>query len=374
MIVAYNALSLRPGVFDGAATYTLNLLRHLPHELRDAELVVFVRRGETRIEPSEGLSVRPFPVRGPLSRIVFESLLGGRELRRARADVLLSPNESVPLRPGVPVIVVAQNLVYHRDGPADYLGGGIYDRLVSRAQAFYYRRRMRRAYRRATAVVAVSEETARVLSRRAGLEPEKTTVVLEGADSFLLPEPGDAVERNERMLVVSTISPYKNLQQTLELYAALRSQRPALELVVAGSDWRGYRTVLERAAVALGLGKLRIEDRVGGVALANLYETSRILVHLSSCESFGLPVVEAMRYGLPVVAANRSSLPEVAGGAALLVDPDDIEAATASVAALLESDDALAAAAAAGRRRVEGLRWSESAAAIATLLRRVAPG
>lgn len=374
MIVAYNALSVRPGVFDGAATFTLNLLHHLPDALPEARFVVLARQGESRLGDSARLTVRALPVAGAAGRIVFESLFAGRELRRAGAEVLLSPNESIPMGPAPTLVVVAQNLVYHRVGGrgGDFLGAGPLDRLRSRVQAAYYRRRMERAYRRAAAVVAVSDETARVLSREAGLSPAKTVVVPEGADSVLLPPPTASPRRVDRLLVVSALAPYKNLERVLEVYAALRRDRPALELTIAGSDWRGYRSLLESRAARLGLPPPRIEEQVGPARLAELYSTSRLLLHLSSCESFGLPIVEAMRYGLPVVAAARSSLPEVAGGAARLVDPDDVAAVAAAAGELLGSEEAWNALVASGAARAASLRWSDTAAGIASVLRRVA--
>jgi glycosyltransferase involved in cell wall biosynthesis len=376
MKVAYNALSVRPGTFDGAATYTLNLLRHLPAALPEARFLVIAREGETRLPTSERVTVRALPIRGPVGRIAFESLLAGREVRRARATVLVSPNESIPFGPLPPLLVVAQNLVYHREGGGedDFLGATALDRLRSRAQAAYYRRGMRRAYRRAAAVVAVSEETGRVLSRCAGLSPAKTVIVPEGADSVLLPAPPRGQPRREGLLVVSTLAPYKNLERTLAVYAELLREWPDLGLTIAGSDWRGYRSVLESRGRALGLPPLRIEEEVGPSRLVELYSTSQILLHLSSCESFGLPVVEAMRYGLPVVAAARSSIPDVAGGAAVLVDPDDVAAVVGAVTELLSSEGARGRIVAAGFARAESLRWCDSAAQIAALLRMVAAG
>ena len=43
-------------------------------------------------------------------------------------------------------------------------------------------------------------------------------------------------------------------------------------------------------------------------------------------EGFGFPVLEAQACGTPVLTSNVSSLPEAAGGAALTVDPYDVEA------------------------------------------------
>ena len=47
------------------------------------------------------------------------------------------------------------------------------------------------------------------------------------------------------------------------------------------------------------------------------------LVMPSLAEGFGLPVIEAMGHGTPVLTSRGGALEEVAGGAALLVDPED---------------------------------------------------
>ncbi len=38
-----------------------------------------------------------------------------------------------------------------------------------------------------------------------------------------------------------------------------------------------------------------------------------------------MPILEAMAHGVPVLTSNCSAMPEVAGGAALLVDPLNID-------------------------------------------------
>ena len=54
------------------------------------------------------------------------------------------------------------------------------------------------------------------------------------------------------------------------------------------------------------------------------YDEAKVFVFPSLYEGFGLPPLEAMAHGTPVVTSNVSSLPEVVGGAAVLVNPENV--------------------------------------------------
>ena len=70
--------------------------------------------------------------------------------------------------------------------------------------------------------------------------------------------------------------------------------------------------------------------------LPAVYQGAELVVFPSLYEGFGLPLLEAMACGVPVVASNTSALPEVAGGAAMLVDPLDVDALARAVAGVLD--------------------------------------
>lgn len=372
-MIVFNGLNVRPGVNDGAATVAVNLLAHLPEALPEAQFVVLLQAGEHRVEEQERLRIIRRPRTGPLRRIAFETLLLSRELRRLGARALVAPFESIPLGAPCPVVVIAQNLLYHGDLSSSVLVGLTRrERLLTRLRSAYYARRMPQAYRRAARVVAVSRAVAVTLQRRAGLDPARTRVVHEGSDSLLLAEPSGRTTREHAVLVVSALAPYKNLETTLMVFAELHATDAALRLWIAGADWRGYGRVVARLVEQHGLGDS--VDLLGAVepeALVSLYERARVLLLLSECESFGLPALEAMRYGLPVVVADREALPEVVGDAGLVVDSDDAPHVAGKVRALLADDAALAERAALGQERARELSWRASADGFAAVLREV---
>ena len=375
MILVYNALSLVPDVADGAATFSLNVLEHLPAVLNNDDFIVLACSGETRIRRGPNVTVKFVNrVGGAGARILHETFLLERTLRRVRADVFVSPNESMPLRLPCPAVVVAQNLVYHRDGWRQaFQGATAAQRVVSRVQAAYYRRAMPAAYRRAARIAAVSDTTARVLATKAGLDLDKTDVIYEGSNSILMPVPRGGVTRS-RLLAVGTLAPYKGLQRAIELFALLHRVRPELELEIVGSSWRGFGSVLSDHARRYEVeGAVRFVGALGGHELAQRYETALLLIHLSECESFGLPVAEAMYYGLPVVSSGSSSLREVTGGAALEISRNLDDAASA-VLGLIDDPDQYQRLSDRGRRRAAELTWRATAERLGNVIRAAGSG
>jgi glycosyltransferase involved in cell wall biosynthesis len=119
-------------------------------------------------------------------------------------------------------------------------------------------------------------------------------------------------------------------------------------------------------------GWLRYLGFVPDEDLPALYAGARMFAFPSVYEGFGLPVLEALASGIPVVTSNRSSLPEVAGGAALLINPDDVDALREGIHKALEDDPWRATARALGLQVASAHTWERCTEQTLAVYRHVA--
>ena len=147
-------------------------------------------------------------------------------------------------------------------------------------------------------------------------------------------------------LFVGTVEPRKNLANL----AAAMAHLPDLPLVVAGAA--GWGDATPRRATVRFLGFVPDGD------LAGLYAAADVFCYPSLREGYGLPVLEAMAQGTPVVTSRATSTEEAAGGAAVLVDPLDVDDIARGVLEALDRRDELAAA---GRTRAAAQTWARTA-------------
>jgi glycosyltransferase involved in cell wall biosynthesis len=248
-------------------------------------------------------------------------------------DVLHCPTYYGPVRPRMPTVVTVHDLAVYR-----------YPEAFPRWTRLYVPRAVPRVLRAASRVIAVSEFTASELETLLRVPREKIRVVPNAVDEVFAAE-GPRAD-GDYLLAVGTLEPRKNLARTVE--AAARTGR---ELRVVGA--RGWGGVEAHGGHVSWLGE------VDDAELAREYRGAACLIYPSLYEGFGIPVLEAMACGAPVVTSAGGATEEVAGGAAVLVDPLDVEAIAAGIEEALGRSDELRAR---GLERAQAFSWDVTAA------------
>lgn len=225
----------------------------------------------------------------------------------------------------------------------------------------WHRKELLRALDRADLVIADSGCTRDDLVELLGYPKERIRVVLLGVEERFFVWPDEAVaegraryglDRPYLVFLVGAPQPRKNIRRTVE---AARLAAPDLPLVILGPA-APIRTFLggDRSGVLLP-GAIPDRD------LPLLLHGAELALYPSLCEGFGLPALEALAAGVPLITSDRGSLPEVAGQAAVLVDPESVEAMAQAIRQLRQDHERRKTLVELGLVRARTLSWRHTA-------------
>jgi glycosyltransferase involved in cell wall biosynthesis len=204
-------------------------------------------------------------------------------------------------------------------------------------------------------VITVSEYSREQILQRF---PKARVVVLPNSisESWYVRQNATSVrDRENYILMVSAMSPHKNIQRGLQAYSAYVSDvgLSCADLRVVGISKTNAANLQPR------LRELGISDRVhfmpylSELELQRLYRRAKALFIPSLMEGFGIPVLEAMASGTPVISSSATSLPEVGGSAPEYCDPYDATDICRVLTRVLADDDLRAGMAERGLSQAE---------------------
>ncbi|HLZ30560.1 MAG TPA: glycosyltransferase family 1 protein [Chloroflexota bacterium] len=242
-----------------------------------------------------------------------------------------------------------------------------------------------RSVQRADFIVADSENTRNDLVVLLGVAPAAIAVVPGGVEPRFRPvTDADQLRRaRERLgvgdapflLAIGVIEPRKNLNRLMDAFFALkqRGKVPAdLKLVLAGGKGWLVDGIFEHHAASPVRDAICMPGFVPDEILPAIYSAAEVLAFPSLYEGFGLPILEAMACGTPVVASLASCLPEVAEGAALMIEPTDVDGLSAALELALLDTALRARLIEQGRERAAKYTWQSAAALLLQVYQNVA--
>jgi glycosyltransferase involved in cell wall biosynthesis len=312
MRIALDGRALNTSHVRGMGKMAFELLREASH---NPELS-FVLLGDEPKHPvhhpaSANITSQAWEVRGHRFR-AWEQLGMPLRARRLNCDVLHCLGTWCPYWQPLPVVVT------------------IHDTLMwtEEASSVFLDRALPAAYRRARALITVSETSKRDIVQRWPELADKLVVITHGIhERYLVPafDPipkslQDAGVRTPYLLYFGGEIPRKRPEWAVEVWKALG--RADVQLVMCGLDpakpprWIDELPPDQRARLTL-LGFVP-ED-----ALPSLYAHAEAVLYPTLYEGFGLPALEAQAVGTPVLMSAAGSLRELAGPGAIVLPEHD---------------------------------------------------
>jgi glycosyltransferase involved in cell wall biosynthesis len=215
-------------------------------------------------------------------------------------------------------------------------------------------------YRPFRKIIAISETIAQVL-REHGVDDDRIEVIRSAVDTEQLgrtPDcgkvraefavPGDACV----VAAAGQLIPRKGHRYLLQAVADLRHRYPQLRVVIFGE---GYLNNQLRAQTAsLGLGDI-VQFAGFRDDLDDFMSCMDIFAHPALAEGLGVATLKAAAAAVPVVGFAAGGLPEavIDGETGLLVPPEDTDALSRALAALIDDPARRTALGAAGQVRMQ---------------------
>ena len=320
------AINTTSAVAGGGVTYLKNLLTYLSKiNTNHQYLILTTLKGKEVFyfqHPNfKFLSFRT-PSKNSLLRILWEQLNLPFILKKEGVNVLFSPGNVCPLFTQIPNVIMIQNI----EPFSNHLSKkrGLRLRLLKLLTMLSIKKARR---------VIFPSHKAHTLTEKSGTLIRHAEVIYHGIDNeiFHPNNEGDKLSQfkrkyglNKFILYVSHIQRYKNFLELIKAFTLLRGKiEDDIQLVFAGRcfDEEYYKEMKDFII------EHRYEDRIiflGNVPyeeLPFLYSACMIFVYPSTCESFGMTLVEAMACGAPILTSNIEPMTEICANAAIYFDP-----------------------------------------------------
>ncbi len=363
---------------DGLGVYGFNLLRELLLLDPDTHYVIFLDTPKSQHLFREFGNAEVYVEPAKL-KLYWDQVVVPRAARKFNVDLIFHPKFSIPFFTQRPCVFVQQGSDWYVN-PQNYPW---WDNLYIRLMLPLYSWKARRT-------LAISQATLDDLQRYTGIDVSRAVVTYAGAaanftthrDPSSLHDFRLRYHLPERFIltVARTLHgghrhlpayPGGNNERLLRAYRRYRREGGELPLVVAGSR-------IEEYLRARGFG----DDDLADVTFLGFVPNNRIhmafqlaecFVLATLCESFGMPIAEALACGCPAIVPTTCASPEVAGDAARLIDPLDEADIAAALKEVTQSPGLRAQMRERGLARAQALTWRATAIRTLSVFNEIVP-
>ena len=189
-----------------------------------------------------------------------------------------------------------------------------------------YKKNQERSFQKSDGVIFLSDHSRKVVCSQVP-NIRQSTVIPHGLDTqFLFRK--RSYQFNDNRIKLLYVSPYYNYKHQIEVIKGVQLLRDTLQLDIClnliGGGVSSYASELHSYVEKERIQEfIIVNDKLDYKDLLNEYATSDIFIFASSCETFGITILEAMGARLPIACSNRTGLSEILKDAGEYFDPED---------------------------------------------------
>lgn len=273
-----------------------------------------------------------------LHQLFWQAFVLSKELQHTCCDILFTSDAS-SLCNYNPSVVLSQDLLSYEPDIMKEFGYGYF-----RARVELILHIQNAAFRRADGVIFLSEYSSERVQKSCG-KLDNVSIIFHGVnDEFREIVSQGEQKKNARkayeIIYVSPIFEYKNQDMVILAARQLRKKGYPITLTLIGGGRGRPMQKLKRVIDQVDSERnfVKLTGAVEYQHLPALLKEADIFVFASTCETFGITLLEGMSAGLPIACSELSSLPEVLGDSGLYFDPNDPGSIAETITQYLESE------------------------------------
>ncbi|MBT3207893.1 MAG: glycosyltransferase family 4 protein [Bacteroidetes bacterium] len=312
----------------GMDMVALELIRELQLIDKKNEYVIFVKPDidKSCLQETENfkiveLSGGPYPT--------WEQFALPKAAMKEKCDILHCTSNTAPNKINIPLIVTLHDIIYMEKS---YFGiltdkGTSYQKFGNVYRRWY----VPKIVKNCDILITVSNFEKKRISDFFQLKENKLHAIYNGVSrhfkqvtvqSELSRVKSQYKLPDDFFFFLGNTDPKKNTKGVLKAYSDFRKKSTDdYKLVMLDYDEEELMKLLAEIGDKALREHIILTGYVINTDLPAIYSLCNIFLYPSLRESFGIPMLEAMRCGVPVITSNTSSMPEVSGDGALFVDP-----------------------------------------------------
>lgn len=360
---------------DMVALELINELQKLDHE---NEYVVFVKPDEDKTTLKETSNFKivelgggPYPT--------WEQFALPKAAKAEGCDILHCTSNTAPVSPGMPLVTTLHDIIYMESISIFKKGGTWYQKLGN----MYRRWNIPKVVKISDKIITVSKFERNRIGEFFNIPSNNNRLVaIYNGVTEHFRKIDDKKELNRVkelyklpdnfLFFLGNTDPKKNTPGVLKAFSDyLKKTGDDMYLVMLDYE----KSALDKILASIGdkdlIKRIILTGYVVNTDLPAIYNMCKIFLYPSLRESFGIPMLEAMRCDVPVITSNTSSMPEVSGNAAYIVDPYKPEEITTGIIELLSNEKLRNELIEKGQKQSQKFSWKNMAEDVLDLYKEV---